>query len=186
MEAKGSSLVATREFVRKNFGEAGLKKWHDALSTEGKKIFGSAIISTNWYPLKEGLTDPTRKICGIFYNGDLKGAWESGRYSAEHGLNGIYRLFIQIASPQFIIKKASTILPTYYKPSVMKAVEVGSSAAIVEILEFKEISDVIESRVAGWMERALEICGCRNINVAFLKSLLRGDDRTQFMAKWEK
>jgi hypothetical protein len=185
MEAKGSSLVATREFVKVNFGEAGLKKWIEALSADGKKIFSSAIISTNWYPLTEGLTEPTRKICGMFYDGGLKGAWESGRYSADSGLKGIYRFFVQVASPQFIIKKASTILPTYYKPSIMKALEVGSSGAIVEITEFKEISDVIESRVAGWIEKALEICGCKDVNVAFTKSLLRGDDRTQFGIKWD-
>jgi hypothetical protein len=186
MDAKGSSLITTREFVKKNFGEDGLKRWLEALSPESKKLFASAIISTSWYSLKDGLVDPTRKICGMFYNGDLRGAWEAGRHSAEHGLNGIYKFFIQIASPQFIIKKASTILPTYYRPSVMKASEVGPNGAIVEILEFKEISDVIESRVAGWMEKALEICGCKNINVAFIKSMAHGQGRTQYVIKWEK
>jgi len=111
MDVKGSSVVATREFVRINFGEAGLKKWIEALPEEGKKIFSSAIIAANWYPLKAALTEPTRKICGLFYGGDLRGAWETGRHSAEYGLKGIYKFFIQIASPQFIIKKASTILP---------------------------------------------------------------------------
>jgi hypothetical protein len=185
MEAKGSSLISTREFVRLNFGEEGLKKWIDSLSGEGRKIFSSAIISTNWYPLKAGLTEPTSKICGMFYNGNMRGAWDAGRHSADTGLKGIYRFFIQVASPQFIIKKASTILPTYYKPSTMKALEVGPAGAIVEIREFKEISDVIEARVGGWIEKALEICGCKNINVAFTKSLLRGDDCSQFVIKWE-
>ncbi len=130
--------------------------------------------------------EPTLKICGMFYNGGLRGAWEAGRHSADYGLKGIYRLFIQVATPQFIIKKASTILPTYYKPSVMKAAEAGPAAAVVEILKFEEMSDVIENRVAGWMEKALEICGCRNVNVAFVKSLMHGDDRTQYVIRWEK
>jgi hypothetical protein len=186
MEVKGSSLVATREFVKLNFGEAGFKKWVESLLPEGKKIFSAAIISTNWYPLTEALVDPTKKICGLFYNGDVRGAWEAGRHSADYGLTGIYRLFIQVANPQFIIKKASSILPTYYKPSIMKASEVGANGAIVEILEFKEISDVIESRIAGWMEKAMEIHGCRNVNVAFTKSLMRGDKSTQYVVKWEK
>lgn len=185
MEVKGSSVITTRDFVRTNFGEEGLKRWVESLSTDSRKIFSGAIISTSWYSLKDGLVDPTRRLCGIFYNGDLRGAWEAGRYSADHGLKGIYKFFIQIASPQFIIKKASTILPTYYKPSVMKATEVGPNGAMVEIVEFREISDVIESRVAGWIEKALEICGCKNINVAFLKSMAHGENRTQYVIKWD-
>jgi hypothetical protein len=55
----------------------------------------------------------------------------------------------------------------------------------VEILEFKDISEVIESRVAGWIEKALEICGCKNINVAFLQSMAHGEGRTRYVIKWE-
>lgn len=186
MDVKGSSVISTREFVKEKFGEDGLKKWMEAMPEESRKIYGAAIISTSWYPLKYGLTEPTKKICGLFYGGDMRGAWEAGRHSADKGLKGIYRFFVSVASPQFIIKKASTILPTYYKPSRMSAAETGPNEARVEILEFSEISGEVEHRAGGWMEKALEICGCRNVKVETVRSLLTGGDRTQFVIKWEK
>lgn len=185
MEVKGSSMVSLREFVKLNFGEAGYKKWLESLPPDAQKQYTNAIISSSWYPLKECLSEPTQKICSMFYSNDLRGAWDAGRHSAETGLNGIYKFFMQLANPQFIIKKAGSILPTYYKPSIMRASENGPKGAIVDIIEFPEMSDVIEKRVGGWMEKAIEICGCKNVKVVIEKSLLKKDDRTRYAVSWE-
>jgi len=156
MEVKGTSVVATREFVRQSFGEDGLKKFTENLPESSKKIYMSAVLQNSWYELKDALVEPTKKICELFYGGSLKGARDLGRFSAEQGLKGIYKLFLKVSTPGFIISKAGTILPTYYKPSIMRADSVDKNTSSVKIIEFPEYHEILEHRIAGWMEKALE------------------------------
>ena len=186
MEAKGSSVTATREFVKSNFGQGQYGNWVKSLPEDSAKIYSSSILSTDWYPVKEGLIIPTEKICVMFFNGDMKkGAWETGRFSADYALKGIYRFFVKLGSPEFIVKKASAILPTYYKPSAMSAEMKGKNKASVKVLKFPDISGVIEDRIGGWMEKALEIAGTKAVEINVASSLVRGDEKTEYLIEWE-
>jgi hypothetical protein len=42
----------------------------------------------------------------------------------------------------------------------------------------------VEARIAGWMQRALEINGCKNIIVKMPKSLTKGDPVTEYLVNW--
>ncbi len=184
MKVKGSAVLTIPLFISKQFGESEQKRWFDSLDEDSKEIFASPILVSSWYPLKYALSEPTYKICELFYNGDLKGAWENGRFSAEYGLKGVYKVFIKIASPQFLIKKASSILPAYYEPCTIEASEEGKNKALVRITRFPEIDEVIENRMGGWVEKALEICGCEEIQISRTKSLLNDDACTEFQVSW--
>jgi len=37
----------------------------------------------------------------------------------------------------------------------------------------------------GWIEKALEICGCRNLKVAILQSASRNRTHTEIRITWE-
>ncbi len=184
MDVKGTAIMATREFVKSKFGEPGLAKWIASLSPAAKNLYGGAILTNQWYDLKMMLTEPCIQIARVLYNGDKKAYRDVGRHSAEHGLRGIYKLFVKLGSPQFILGKAGTILPTYYKPSSMKGEEAEKNKFVVYITEFEEYSEVIEHRIAGWMEAALEICGCKKVEIKVAKSLLNRDAHTRYEIEW--
>lgn len=185
MEVKGTAVMATREFVKSKFGEPGLLKWASTLSPEAKEVYTGAVLTNQWYDLKKILEEPSVKIAETFYNGDKKAYLEVGRHSADHGLKGIYKLFVKIGSPQFILTKAGSILPTYYKPSIMRGEEADKNTYRIYINQFNQYSDVIEHRILGWMERALEICGCKDINISVPKSLAKRDQFTQYDIEWK-
>lgn len=184
MKVKGSALVTIPLFIRKTFGEDEVNRWLDSLSPECREIFTSPILSSSWYPIKAGLSNPTLKLCELFYDGSLEGAWENGRFSAEYSLKGIYKVFIRIASPHFLIKQASTILPTYYEPCEIEASEKEKNQALIRITRFDEMDKVLENRIGGWVEKALEICGCKELQVSVTKSLVDNDPYTEFIASW--
>ena len=185
MKVKGSAVATLPLFVKNNFGEDGLQKWLDALSPEAQDIFSKNVISVGWFPLSQTLLEPTKKICDLFYNGNIKGAWESGKFSAEQGLKGVYKVFIKLGSAAFITKKASSILPTYYDPSEMKVGDLQSNSAIIHITKFEEASEIIDNRIGGWMEKALELSGYKTINISITKSLAKGDPLTEFQVSWK-
>lgn len=185
METKGTVIKALSNFVKETFGEDKKEEWIASLPPKAKEIYSSTIFDSAWYPLTETLTEPTKKICEMFYHGDLEGAWETGKYSSKKGLRGIYKFFVKIGSPAFTAKKASQVFSTYYKPSTMIAKNITDNSSTLIITEFDEIDEVIEHRIAGWIEQTLTICGCKKMNVSFKNQLSKGDDSTTIEVKWD-
>jgi len=185
MRVKGSAVSTLPLFVRDNFGEDGFQKWFVSLSPDAQKVFEKNVLSIGWFPLIQILFEPTKKICDLFYRGSLKGAWDSGRFSAEQVLKGVYKVFIKLGSAAFITKKASSILPTYYEPSEMKIADLQPSSSVIHITKFDEPSPIIDNRIGGWMEKALELSGYKTVDISITRSLANGDPYTEFQVSWK-
>lgn len=184
MEVKGTAVASIPKFIEEKFGKEGFTKWLDSLSNEAKDVYSQPILPSKWYSLNEIMVEPTRKINNLFYNSTMKGAWEAGRFSASYGLTGILKIFVKMGTPGFIISRATSILPTYYQPSELKVVESVNNRTVVQISKFPELSDVIENRIGGWIERALEIQGCKSVSVKISKSVTKGDKFCEYTITW--
>ncbi len=184
MEVKGSAIVVLPEFIKSNFGKKNFNIWLDSLPEEAHKVYRSKIMISSWFPLKTIFTEPTKKMCDMFYKQDLKGAREIGRFSAEYALQGFYKVFIRRATPQALTRRASQILSTYYKPCSMKAENISEKKGLLKITEFPEMDEIVENRILGWIEKTLEICRYKNINLNMVKSLTNGDTTSEIEITW--
>jgi hypothetical protein len=185
MEVKGTAIVTVPLFIKERFGEGGLNRWVNVLAPEARKVYPGSVLVSSWYPLKEFLVEPLRKMCDLFYAGDREGAREAGRFSADHSLKGIYKIFVKLGSPEFMVRRAGSILPMYYTPSEMKVVEARKGQGILQITHFPEMDQALEVRILGWMERAIEISGGKQPNIRITRSLAAGDSVTEFQANWK-
>ena len=185
VQVKGDAIISIPIFIIKKFGKSKYIKWLNLISPEAKKVYSSPINKSDWYPMQEIIVEPTLKVCDLFYNKSLRGAWESGRFSAEYGLKGIYKVLVRLSSPLVLIKKGTSILPSYYKPSELEIVEHSKGRCVVHIKKFPGISQCIEYRIAGWMERAVEITGCKHVTVKITKSLANHDRYTEYIVTWK-
>jgi hypothetical protein len=141
-------------------------------------------LASSWYSLQSAVIEPTQKICTLFHNGNEQGAWELGRFSADHSLRGIYSMFVKLGSPGFIVSRGSRIISQYYRPCEMKIIENQSRRARVQITRFEEPSRLVEMRIAGWMERAIELSGKRP-TIKIAQSMSNGDSVTDYEVEWE-
>jgi len=185
MTTKGTTINVVPEFIIKTFGHVAKDKWIAALSPEAKQVFASVILPSNIYPLKSVLIEPTLKMCELFYSGDTGGAFQLGRFSADYALTGVYKFFIKFGSPEYALKKAGSILPTYFQPSVIEVPVLEDGHAILRITDFSEMHEVVEKRIAGWIDRALELTGAKNQKIKITKSLTKGDSYSEFTIDWE-
>jgi hypothetical protein len=185
MEIKGTAITAIRDYVKLNFPDK-LPEWLNRLPETSKNIYSGVIDSSRWYPLEEGGIIPTRHTAELFFKGNYeKAAWEGGRYSAEKGLSGIYKIFVKASSPAYIIQRASRVFATYYQPCRMEVVEKTENSVVLDISDMTQSDIVVEYRIAGWIEKALEISGAKNVKIAFPKSMVNGDDVTRFSITWD-
>ena len=186
MEVKGAVVKTVIDFVKERFPEK-YKEWMNSLPEESAKIFKGFIKSAEWYPFETGMQIPTQKLGEVVFNGDLlKAAWESGRFSAEVTLQGVYKFFVMAAPPSIVIKRGSRILATFYQPTELIINDEGEGWAQLYITRFDELSDVIENRIGGWIEKALEVQGIADSSVTIPKSVARGDEMTELLIKWAK
>lgn len=183
MNVKGTAVKSLPDFIKKKHPEQ-LKEWIDSLPPASKKIFVEGVSSAKWYKMDDALTIPTSLAATMFFGDEKKGAWELGRYSAESALNGIYKLYVKLSSPQHIIERGSRIFSAYYQGSTIEVVEKNKDSVQFAITEFATPNEIIEYRIAGWMEKAIEISGQEKTTATITKSLTKGDDVTLYVITW--
>lgn len=186
VQVKGTAVKSIAQFVEDVFSKEKKVEWIASLPEDTKKIFEGLVVSSQWYSLETAYNVPLIKIGEMFFNGDnMKGAEEAGKYSAQMALKGVYKFFVKLGTPGFIIRKASNILPTYFKPSAIEVVADNSKDAILRITKFPGISNMVENRIKGWILAALEVSGAKNPKVEITKSLAEGDEYTDYNMSWE-
>ena len=186
MQVKGSLLLSVQAYINDQFPNR-YSEWLGKLPDASKKLYEGSIQAAEWYDYQSGLIAPSELVAELFFHKDeKKAAWELGRFSAETGLRGIYKVFVFIAKPKFIIKRASKIMASFYKPSVLKTETPRKHGVDVTVTDFPEPTEISENRIAGWMERALEICGAKNVKIDVLESPLKGGEKTVYEINWEK
>jgi len=184
VEVKGSAVKTTPLFIQKRFpGRYG--EWIGKLSEPSRRLFAAPIMDNTWYPLREAFVEPTREMCALFFDKDLRGAWELGRFSADLGLRGLYRLFIRFGQTSFIIGRAGVLLGLYYRPARVEVAEKSRERVVLHFVEFPEPSELIDHRIAGWIERALELSGAESMHVEVTKSKAKGAKFSIITANWK-
>lgn len=184
MKVKGSAVQTIPLFVKAKFGEDGYNNWIASLPEPSKKLFTSHLLASDWYPLNETLVQPTLKVCEVFYNGKLSGAEELGQYNAEHALKGIYKLFIKLGSVDFIVGKAGSIMSTFYENSLMSVVDKKDHQLVLRIAKFDQPHEIVELRIKGWIMKALQLSGAKNVAIAIPRSMTKGAPETDFVITW--
>lgn len=183
MKIKGTAVRSINDFVKKKFPDK-YGDWLNSLPNESQDQYKSGLKSNEWYEMDVVAIQPTEKIGELFYNDTKKGAWESGRFSAKTALSGIYKLYVMASKPAHIIERANRIFAAYYQGAEMSSKQISKHEVTITIERFLEPNDVIECRIAGWIECALEISGCKDVDVKINKSMVKGDSQTVYNVNW--
>lgn len=184
MDVKGTAVQVTEQFILSEFKEDGKKRWLSALSPDARQVFEKGVLATSWYPAQLTVVEPTRAMCDLFFAGNLEGAWKLGRFSAEIALSGVYKIFLALAPPHVVIDRGVRILATYYRPLKATVAESRPGRVAMVMADMDEPSAVIDNRVAGWMQRAFELCGVKHIDMAVVQSAKDRATVSELVGTW--
>ena len=186
MEVKGVLISTIPVFVKENFGQEGLEKWLDTLSSDARLLFEFKVKDSEWYDLKTYMLEPVAFIAQLFYQWNLeKAGWEMGRFALDHGFKGIYRMFLKVGKPEFFVGKGPQFASRFYRPAKIEVPFNERGNATVRITEFPEIDKTVEYRIGGWMQRGLELNGCKDVQVEITRSLMKGDPYTEYCIRYK-
>lgn len=185
-EVKGVIIHSIPKNILDKFGQYGLKRWLELISPQARKVFSSEIDQEAWFPLKEMLVEPMANIAQLFYDWDLKAAsWEFGRLSADVRFHGILKILVKIPSPNTLVNKAGEYLSSYYRPCTIYVPVSEPKFCMVRISNFPDLDKTTEYRICGWMERSLEISGCKGVKVDIVKSLTNFQPVSEYELRWK-
>ena len=184
MEIKGTAVQNTPDYI-KEFYPSRFFEWLQSLPPSSKRIFEQPIYSTGWYNLVNSVIIPTQKAGDLFFDGNHKNAaGEIGRYGAEVTLKGVYKIFLKVCCPHYLLSKASCIYSTYYKPSDIKVLDCTDKSCVLQLAQFKQDELLIMERIAGWLTQTLEITQKKAQSVDIHTEALNGEFISTITVKW--
>lgn len=185
MQVKGLVTKSIAEYVKANYPRQYVE-WENLLPPKTAQILDRHLNLHRWFDIQNGAEKPTEAIAQLFTNNDVvKAAWQSGRYSAERAFHGVFKMFLLIISPRFIVKRIPRLFGTFYKPDEAEATMVTPNKVVMRVLNMKSRSAIIEYRIAGWLERAFELSGCEKVKVEVIKSFAKGENYTEYEISWD-
>jgi hypothetical protein len=185
-EVKGVIIHSIPKSILDKFGQYGLKRWLELISPQARKFYSSEVDQEAWFPLKQMLIEPMANIAQLFYDWDLKAAaWEFGRLSADVRFHGILKILVKFPSANALVNKAGEYLSSYYRPCTITVPVSEPKFCVLRISHFPEMDKTTEYRICGWIERSLEISGCKEVKVAIVKSLTNFQPVSEYELRWK-
>jgi len=183
MQVKGTGLISTRTFV-KEMHPNQYSNWFNALPSDIKPAFSEVIQTSQWYDVDRYYLQPLKVLSQIIYQGDDKqAALAAGRFSADYGLKGVYKVFLMIASPQSLMKAAKRIIALYYQPVSVELDDIQKKSLVLSTTKLNKSSDILDYRTIGWCVRALELANCKNVQFAKIEG--RYPDMFSVKLSWD-
>lgn len=182
-EIKGVGLRGLLKYIKQNY-KPGIETILGKLPPEQKRIFDTPILTSKWYPYSV-FTELLKTMDQEMGQGDLSLCRKYGENSGGLDLNSIFKVFLKVGSPQFIIKRSDWFWKQYYRPGGMQVPETSDTMVRIRIVDFpitKEHCKVME----GWMEKSLEMSGAKNPRMREVQCRNEGAPFCEYIGEWEK
>lgn len=152
----------------------------ESLSEPARQALRHVIVS-QWYPF-EHYIELNRAIVKIMGKGDIEILHEVGRCSADEALNGIYKLFFKVGSPNVIIKSAVRAWNQYFQNGELSVEILGPKKLTMVFSRVEDLAREHFIATKGWVQRVLELSGGTNVRVKLDKL---DPARTTLDVAWE-
>ncbi len=183
VEIKGTALIDTIKAIKARAGEQEFARIVEQLDGETKSIFESRISPSSWYPLDafvQFLETDIRETA----NGDREVLIARSEKVIESQLRGIYKVFIQLGSPGFVIKRISAVHATYFHGVNIIPELDDSNVAVIKYAGFASRHEIMGYAIIGFFRKALEISGAKQVKVEFSIPISAGGDYAELLITW--
>jgi hypothetical protein len=182
-EIKGTVLLDTLAAVKARAGEEELVKIIRGLSSTARIVFEGEIYSSSWYSLDafaEFLEVDIRETG----NGDRELLSKRSEKVTEAQLSGIYKIFVKVGTPGFVISRISAVHATYFR-GVHIIPEIEQNKAIIKYVGFQKQHEILQYIIIGFFRKALEMCGAKNATMRFTVPMADRREYSELTICWD-
>ncbi len=182
-EIKGTALLQSVKSIKTRAGEQEFAKIVQQLDGEARSIFEGQLFAWNWYPL-DAFVKFLEADVRITANGDRTVLIARAEKVIEAQLHGIYKVFVKLGTPSFVIKGIAGVHATYFN-GVQIIRELGdSNQAVIKYVGFQPHQEILGYTIIGFFRKALEISGAKQVGVNFSIPISAGGDYAELKITW--
>jgi hypothetical protein len=183
---KGALLLARMKYVR-GMGPTTARKILDRLPAADRELLdGMLLLPAIWYPA-DVLHRLDGTIAEVLANGDRAAVLlDLGHFSADLNLGptGFLRPYLREDDPHGLLREVPRIHASLHGAGRRTYVWAGDRAAVLRSLggSGNEGDDCLTT--VGWLKRAIELCGGRDVQVVETACLARGGKCCEYRCEW--
>ena len=158
-------------FIEHKFGSRGLQKVITSLSDSDKETATVHSKAINSWVEVDAHVRLLEAIVKELNHGEDGILLETGEWIAMKQLNSIYRAFLVVVSPDFMLKRSSTIFHTFYDEGAMEVKTLAPGNVECTFRGFTKQQQPIELSIIGWFAGAAKLSRAKNIGLDITTSL---------------
>jgi hypothetical protein len=183
VQIKGSAIKETINQIKSRSGEDALQKILALLDEETRKICQGEIYSSSWYPL-DLFTRFLEVEIRVLAGGREEMITRGSETVIEKQLRGIYKAFVKLGSPEFVIKRIAAVHETYFQGVPIEVHVRGPGRAVVRYAGFEKQHRIMGFAIIGFFKKALEISGAKDVILRFTIPIEEGKAFAELSIAW--
>ncbi len=183
VEVKGSVINDSLENLKKRSGEQVFNSIISSLDNESRAIFQKMILSLGWYSL-DHFSKFLESDIKITANGNESELIARTEIIIEKQLRGIYKIFVKLGSPEFVLNKMSAIHQSYFRGVSIEVKMTGPNGAIIKYTGFEKQHRIIGFSIIGFYKKALEISGAKQVDAKYTVLIEEGKGYCELVITW--
>jgi hypothetical protein len=183
VQIKGTALLDTIKAINERAGAAEFEKILAHLDAETQKIFRTRVSPSSWYPF-DAFARFLEADVQETANGNEQELVKRSEIVIECQLRGIYKIFVRLGSPEFVIRRIAAVHSTYFNGVEVVPEMQGSNSASIQYIGFAKEHRIIGFAIIGFFRKALEISGAKDISVYFSVPIEAGERYCELALSW--
>jgi hypothetical protein len=183
VQIKGSAILETINQIKRRSGEDAFQKILALLDEETRKAFKSEIYSSSWYSL-DFFTRFLELEIRVLADGNEEMVTRGSEAVIERQLRGIYKAFVKLGSPEFVIKRIAAVHATYFQGVPIEVNLLGNGKASIKYTGFEKQHRIMGFAIIGFFKKALEISGAGNVVIHFVTPIEDGKGYSELSISW--
>lgn len=179
MDYKGVGVVFVRTALRR-VGASAEARVLEQLSAEERRLYED-VTASQWVPI-EFATRLFELAAPIVHPGKPLPLRLMGRDLARDNMNGVYRVFLRVLSPQFILEQTARLWRTYHRHGSSHVEQIGPREVDVVACGYAKLPERFRECMCGWIAETLELSGAKQV---FVSKTDDDPERWRWRIRWQ-
>jgi alkanesulfonate monooxygenase SsuD/methylene tetrahydromethanopterin reductase-like flavin-dependent oxidoreductase (luciferase family) len=184
LHIKGTAVLDTFAAIKARAGKETLDKIVARLDDQAKEAFQEPISPSSWYScdaFARFLEADIQETAG----GNEEELIKRAEIVIEKQLSGVYKMFVKLGSPEFVIRRIAAVHATYFDGVQIIPEMKGSNGATIQYVGFSRQHKILGFVIIGFFRKALGISGAKRVNAHFTVPIEAGEKFCELALHWD-
>lgn len=178
-QVKGSMFKMIVKAIRANKSGA----YDTLLWDEDKELLSQNILSASWYPF-DIYKRCFNALAEVQAKGNMDICKQWGRIEGEATMTTIYKQTIIEGDPRKALDKFKLFFKLMYDFGELIMDYISDNEVVINYKDFDPEFKILYYVGQGWIERFLELCGCKDVSSEFIAKSWEGAELSKVKLSW--